>query len=339
MKCNRGKVNNWQNALIDAVTDPAELLELLDIDRKFLPAAQASANIFSLKVPRGFVNRIEKGNINDPLLRQVLPIDAELEEVEGYSNDPLDETKYNPIPGLLHKYQGRVLLTVASVCGINCRYCFRRDFAYEKNNPGNAGWENALAYIAKDPTISEVILSGGDPLVANDSTLKNLTQKIAAIPHIKRLRIHSRMPIVLPERITSEFIDAVTDPRLKTIMVVHCNHSHELSPDVTTAMQLLADKKIVLLNQTVLLKGVNDNAETLIALSETLFAAGIQPYYLHVLDKVQGAAHFDLDRKIAQELHLAIAERLSGYLVPKLVCEQPGAPAKVAVRAIDFCTE
>lgn len=339
MKCNRGKVNHWQNALIDAVTDPKELLELLDIDRKFLPAAQAAANIFALKVPRGFVNRIEKGNINDPLLRQVLPIDAELEKISGYSNDPLEETKYNPVPGLLHKYKGRVLLTIASVCGINCRYCFRRDFAYEKNTPGSAGWENALVYIANDPTISEVILSGGDPLVANDNTLKNLIQKIASIPHVKRLRIHSRMPIVLPERITSEFMDAITDPRLKTIMVVHCNHSNELSSDVTTAMQLLADKKIILLNQAVLLKGVNDNAETLVALSETLFAAGIQPYYLHLLDKVQGAAHFDLDREIAQKLYWEVAERLSGYLVPKLVCEQPGAPAKLTVGSIDFCTE
>lgn len=333
MKCNSTKIKNWQSALVDAVTDPTELLELLNLDKNLLPAAEAAAKIFPLKVPRNFIARMQKGNVNDPLLRQVLPLSDELNETEGYYRDPLEETKFNPIPGLLHKYHSRVLLTFTGTCGVNCRYCFRRHFAYEDNNPGTAGWNQALEYIAADPTITEVILSGGDPMVASDQALKTLKEKLVAIPHIKRLRIHSRMPIVLPQRITAEFIDAVTDSSLKTIMVVHCNHPQELSSAVHDAMKLLKQAGMVLLNQTVLLKGVNDDVETLVALSEALFDAGIQPYYLHVLDKVQGAAHFDLQRQAARDLHWALAQRISGYLVPKLVCEQPGAPAKLVLEA------
>lgn len=339
MKCNLGKNNAWQNALVNAVTDPKELLELLELDKNLLPAATASSKAFPLKVPRNLLSRMEKGNANDPLLLQVLPLKEELEVVPSYSDDPLREKQFNPIPGLLHKYQSRVLLTLTGTCGINCRFCFRRHFDYEENNPGTAGWDQALDYVAKDDSISEVILSGGDPLVASDQTLKNLKEKLLQIPHIKRLRIHSRMPIIMPERITLELIHAITAPNLKTVMITHCNHPQEINAEVKTAMQLLAQAGVVLLNQSVLLKGVNDKVETLVDLSESLFAAGIQPYYLHLLDKVQGAAHFDLDSVMARELHSALAERLSGYLVPKLVCEQPGAPAKTTINTGEFCTE
>lgn len=325
------KCNNWQTALINAITDPKELLQLLELDMNLLPAAIAANKSFSLKVPRGFAALMQKGNINDPLLQQILPIGKELEDVPGYFVDPLAEAAKNPIPGLLHKYKSRVLLTFASVCGINCRYCFRRHFAYEDNNPGSTGWQKVIDYIAQDASISEVILSGGDPLVANDQTIHSLTQKLAAIPHLKRLRIHSRMPIVLPERITPGLIDAITSPAFKTIFVVHCNHPREISPDVKTAMAYLASKGVTLLNQSVLLKGINDQVEILVELSEALFDAGIQPYYLHALDKVQGAAHFDLPNEGARRLHQGMTRELSGYLVPKLVCEQPGALAKVAL--------
>lgn len=339
MKCNTNKNNGWQNELINNVTDPKELLELLELSESLLPAAEAAAKSFPLKVPRSFVARMNKGDINDPLLLQILPINSELLETPGYHLDPLQETQYNPLPGLLHKYHSRVLLTLSSSCGINCRYCFRRHFDYKDNNPGSAGWDQIMEYIKQDPSISEVILSGGDPLVANDQILTNLKEKLLQISHIKRLRIHSRMPIVMPTRITADFISAVTDPNLKTIMVVHCNHPNELNAQVMSAMKEMTKAGIVLLNQTVLLKNVNDNADTLVELSETLFAAGIQPYYLHVLDKVQGAAHFDLERKHAYELHRSLASRLSGYLVPKLVCEQPGSLAKTMLDAGDFCTE
>lgn len=343
MKCNSDKTNYWQKALIEAVTDPEELIELLELDKNLLPAAKKAAITFPLKVPRSFISRINKGDIHDPLLRQVLPLQEELDDTEGYSFDPLKEAQFNPMPGLLHKYQGRILLTPSGTCGVNCRYCFRRYFNYEENNPGSQGLQKAFDYIKQDSSIIEVILSGGDPLVIADQTLKNLSHQLTTIPHIKRLRLHSRMPIVIPERITTDFIDACTSTRFKTILVVHCNHANEINEDVRIAMQSLTKANIVLLNQTVLLKGVNDNVETLTALSEALFDAGIQPYYLHALDKVQGAAHFDHDLATAKELHWSLSKRLSGYLVPKLVYEQPGAPAKMPLENVqnfeEFCTD
>jgi EF-P beta-lysylation protein EpmB len=328
---NSTKTCAWQTALGQAISDPAELLNILELDASLLDAAKSAANIFPLKVPRGFVARMQKGNINDPLLKQILPLGAELIETPGFNKDPLQEANVNPIPGLLHKYKGRVLLTFVGTCGINCRYCFRRHFPYGENNPGTEGWERALQYIAEDKTIDEVILSGGDPLVANDKTLRGFSEKLNAIPHIKRLRIHSRMPIVLPERISPEFIQWLRELKQKPVLVMHCNHPQEINHAVRDAMRALTEAGVVLLNQAVLLKGVNDNAETLIALSETLFAAGIQPYYLHLLDKVQGSAHFDLAVQRAQTLHWELSQRLSGYLVPKLVYEKAGAPAKLSL--------
>lgn len=332
------KSTRWQNALIEAVTDPKELIQLLELDESFIESARAAAAMFPLKVPRAFIARIKKGDINDPLLRQVLPLGIELEPKAGYTTDPLEEANANPIPGLLHKYRGRVLLTLVGTCGVNCRYCFRRHFPYEKNNPGTAGWEKALDYVANDKSISEVILSGGDPLVVSDHLLRNFSQKLAGIPHIKRLRIHSRMPIVIPERITPEFIDWIKEAPFKTIIVIHSNHPQEIDSTVERAMATLTNANIALLNQSVLLKGVNDSTETLVALSERLFAVGVLPYYLHTLDRIQGAAHYDLDRETALQLHWAMAQQLPGYLVPKLVCEQAGAPAKIPVFNKEFYT-
>jgi len=320
---------DWQTALVNAVTEPKELFAILQLDHQYLEAANRAAQQFPLKVPHGFIARMEKNNLNDPLLRQILPLDAELEKTMGYAADPLHEAKSNPIPGLLHKYYGRVLLTFAGTCAVNCRYCFRREFPYAKNNPGSAGWHAALNYIARDNTINEVILSGGDPLVANDHHLKKFIGMLATIPHVSRLRIHSRLPIVLPERMTAELLQIFTTTRLKVILVVHCNHAQEINHDVKQAMQPFTQAGILLLNQSVLLKGINDDANTLIALSEALFAIGVQPYYLHALDKVQGTAHFDLPPQTARKLHWAMAQHLPGYLVPKLVFEQPGAPAKL----------
>lgn len=330
---------DWKMSLKEAITDPKVLLDLLELDTNQLPELQKSAELFALKVPRGFVARMEKGNLSDPLLQQILPMVAEQLTVAGYSTDPLQETQYNRLPGLLHKYHGRVLLTFTGVCGVNCRYCFRRHFAYEENNPGHAGWQKALEYIAQDQTITEVILSGGDPLIANDATLAAFSRELTAISHVKRLRIHSRMPIVVPERMTPELLDALTAPQFKTVLVVHANHPREINQEVIDALQATRSAGWTLLNQAVLLKSINDDIETLVALSEQLFAAGVLPYYLHVLDKVQGAAHFDLPRETALALHNAMAARLSGYLVPKLVCEQPGALAKTAIKPESFFTD
>lgn len=321
----------WQTALINAITDPEELLQLLELDRSWLEKAKAAATLFPLKVPREFVSRMQKGDINDPLLRQVLPLGDEFKKVDGYNKDPLQELAINPIPGLLHRYHGRVLLTLTGNCAINCRFCFRRHFPYAKNNPGSAGWQLALEYIAQDQTITEVILSGGDPLVINDAQLREFTSALSHIAHIKRLRIHSRLPIVLPERVTPELITLLTHTRLQPVMIVHCNHPQEITPAVREAVKSLNAAQIMVLNQAVLLKNINDNADTLVALSETLFSNGILPYYIHVLDKVEGCAHFDLEREVAQSLHREITERLPGYLVPKLVCTQAGAKAKVRI--------
>lgn len=320
--------SNWQKSLKELITDPQVLLDLLALDPKLLPAAQQAAKLFPLRVPVGFVARMEKGNINDPLLRQVLPLGAELEEVAGFVADPLKEQNVNPIPGLLHKYHGRVLLTVTGTCGVNCRYCFRRDFPYNENNPGSQGWEKALEYIAADSSITEVILSGGDPLMATDTYLAKLTQKIAQVPQITTLRIHTRMPIVMPERVTSELVAWLVGSKLRPVVVVHCNHANEIDLSVHKAMQSLRQAGVTLLNQAVLLQGVNDSVDILVDLSQALFNGGIIPYYLHLLDKVRGAAHFDVNATLAKQLVLEMAQRLPGYLVPKLVQEQPEMGAK-----------
>jgi EF-P beta-lysylation protein EpmB len=321
----------WQMQLAQAVTDPSELLRLLNLAPELAMGAQKAAREFALRVPRGFVARMKKGDMNDPLLRQVLPLHEELEEAPGFNSDPLGERAVNPIPGLLHKYHGRVLLVLSGACGVNCRYCFRREFPYEDNNPGSAGWEKALAYIQQETSISEIILSGGDPLLMPDRRLSELLQKITAIPHVKTLRIHSRMPIVLPARITTELLSALTDTKLRCVLVLHTNHAQEIDDTVCAAIQKMRDAQITVLNQSVLLRGVNDSAQVLINLSERLFDMGVLPYYLHLLDKVKGSAHFDVDEQTARRIVLEMMQKLPGYLVPRLVREEAGATSKQQV--------
>lgn len=318
----------WQEALSDLITDPKELFELLELDITQLDSAYAAVRQFPLKVPRSFVARIQKGNIQDPLLKQILPMGIELNETPGYEADPLLETNVNPIPGLLHKYRGRVLVTLTSACAVHCRYCFRRHFPYDENNPGTSGWEKIFSYLKLDTSVNEVILSGGDPLAVSDKLLMLFVSQLLQIPHIKRLRFHTRLPIVMPERITDELIHWLSQIEMDTVIVVHANHPNEINQEVKNAFLKLRHAGITLLNQSVLLKDINDNVETLTELSETLFSAGVLPYYLHVLDKVQGAAHFDMALSQAFALHAELSSCLSGYLVPKLVCEEPGAPSK-----------
>lgn len=329
----------WQEELMNVVTDPALLLDLLELDPALLPAATAASQLFPLKVPRGFIARMKKKDPKDPLLLQVLPLQAELNNHREYTKDPLHEMEKNPVPGLLHKYYGRVLVTLSGTCPVHCRYCFRRHFPYEKNNPNKTGREKIIDYIAQDKTLSEVILSGGDPLMVNDNVLHHFTESLSTITHIKRLRIHSRIPIVLPERITSEFLAWIASIPFQTIVVVHCNHPQEINESVKDAATWLKKSNVTLLNQSVLLKGINDDAKTLMALSEKLFEIGIQPYYLHLLDKVEGAAHFDQDIKLVKSLLKEMMEKSSGYLVPKLVYEKAGAKTKIPVFPTNFCTE
>ncbi len=320
---------SWQKALTESITNPQDLFALLNLDMQYLPDAVVACNTFPLRVPRSFIDRIEKGNIDDPLLRQILPLGAELLASQGFSNDPLAEKQSNPLPGLLHKYHGRALLMISGACAINCRYCFRRTFSYADNNPGSIGWDKVIDYLASDSSISEIIYSGGDPLTANDIFLSKLTAKIASIPHIKRLRIHTRLPVMIPERICDSFIDWFSNCGLRCTFVIHCNHPNELCPEIKEKLLLLHAKGITLLNQAVLLRGINDNAETLIKLSEKLFAYQVLPYYLHILDPVQGTAHFDVPENKALELLKIVQSKLPGYLVPKLVREVAGKASKV----------
>jgi EF-P beta-lysylation protein EpmB len=274
---------------------------------------------------------MRRGDPRDPLLLQVLPLVAELDEVPGYRADPVGDLAARAGRGLLHKYSGRALLVTTGACAIHCRYCFRRHFPYEQENASRDAFGPALDVIRADASLREVLLSGGDPLTLSDRRLAALFDELQAIPHVQRVRLHSRLPIVLPERIDDGFLAAWSRLRLQKVMVVHANHAREIDASVRAAVAALRDIGTTVLNQSVLLGGINDRAEDLVELSETLFDAGVLPYYLHVLDPVAGAAHFDLPLETARGLVADVASRLPGYLVPRLVREDPGAPAKTMV--------
>lgn len=319
----------WQRALAEAVTDPAELLDLLALPVSLLAGARVGAGLFPLRVPRGFVTRMRVGDPADPLLRQVLPLGLEADLAPGFGPDPLAEATVTPTPGLLHKYRGRALLLTTGACAVHCRYCFRREFPYDQHRPES--WNAALAHLAADPSIHEVLLSGGDPLVLSDRRLAELVRALDDIPHLARLRIHSRTPVVLPERIDDELLDWLAGTRLQTVLVIHANHPRELGEDLAEALARVKGAGTTVLNQTVLLRGVNDDEDTLVELCERLFAVGALPYYLHLLDPVAGAAHFDVPEPEARRLVRGLHGRLPGYLVPRLVREVPGEAAKVPV--------
>lgn len=318
----------WQEQLANIVTDPLELLELLQLQPEQLSlSAEALAN-FPLRVPRPYLQRMRKGDPHDPLLLQVLPTHAEMLQVPGYSNDPLQEAQANTRPGLLHKYAGRVLLITTQSCAIHCRYCFRRAFPYQDNRPGREQWRSTLDYIASDTSISEVILSGGDPLATSNTYLQWLLEALSEIPHLQRLRLHTRLPIMLPDRVDPALLQMLGKWQGQVVMVLHSNHAREFDNDVDAACKRLLNQGVHLLNQSVLLQGINATVADLSELSERLFAAGVLPYYLHMLDKVAGAAHFAVEEARALQLMHDLRARLPGYLVPRLVREEPGADSK-----------
>ncbi len=324
--------SSWQAQFADAIRDVDELWRVLQLPAAALPAARAAAGNFRLMVPRSFLARMQPGDLSDPLLRQVVPLGDELHEFPGFTADPLSEATCTPTAGLLHKYSGRALLVTTGACAVHCRYCFRRHYPYDELPRGRQWWAPAIDYLMHHTDISEVLLSGGDPLTLPDAQLAALASDLAEVPHLQRLRIHTRLPIVLPARVTEEFISWFTTGRLTPVMVVHVNHPRELSADVIAACHRLRDAGITMLSQAVLLAGVNDDADVLCALSEGLFAAGILPYYLHQLDHVQGAGHFLVDDQHAVELMRNIAARLPGYLVPRLVREIANSPGKTPIR-------
>lgn len=324
---------SWGDVLAQSLRSCDALLTALELQPTDFPAGLSIAKQFPLLVPRPFVERMVKGDPNDPLLLQVLPLAAEDQLHPGFSADPLGEQSTNVATGVIHKYHGRVLLLAASGCAINCRYCFRRHFPYSENRLGRTQWQSALDYIAQDTSITEVILSGGDPLMLQDERLAELVGGIADIAHVQRLRVHSRLPVVIVERLTDQLTDILTGTRLRSTLVLHVNHPRELTPLHAQRLAKLRQAGVTLLNQTVLLKGVNDSAQVLIELSEQLFNHHLLPYYLHVLDRVQGAQHFDLDNAEVYALYQQMLAQLPGYLVPKLVREEAGQPHKTPLHA------
>lgn len=325
------RAETWQEILSDLITDPEELLQILELDADTSPYSLEALAQFPLKAPRPFVERIEKGNWHDPLLRQIWPSAAEEVQTEGFVADPLHEEEFNPVPGLLHKYQGRVLLTAAPHCAVHCRYCFRRHFDYRANSPSRAQWERAFNYIANDSSIEEVILSGGDPLALSDSQFRWLLQQLAAIETLNTVRIHTRLPIVIPQRVSAELIQSLSETRLNIALVIHCNHRRELDDEVGASLDKLADVGVTLLNQAVVLKDVNDNSGALIELNRALFRHNVLPYYLHMPDQVAGTEHFTVSDQQATNLIKSLHGALPGYLVPRLVRENPGERGKTRI--------
>lgn len=323
----------WRQSWREAVRDPRELLGMLGLETLAGRIRPRAARDFPLRVPRGFVARMRHGDPFDPLLRQVLPLDDEDRIVPGFAPDAVGDGAARRGGGVIHKYRGRALLVATGSCAVHCRYCFRRHYPYAEDTAAAAGWREAVATIAADPSIGEVILSGGDPLSLADHKLAELTDALRAIPHLRRLRIHTRLPIVLPERVDAGLLAWLRGLPWPLVVVVHANHANEFDANVDAAMAALRGTGALLLNQAVLLRGVNDSAEALSDLCERGFAAGVLPYYLHQLDRVAGAAHFEVGDEQALALHAALAARLPGYLVPKLVREIAGDPGKRALAA------
>lgn len=318
----------WQQQLAQAITQPAKLLELLqlaptDFAEHIAPNAQ-----FGVKVPFAYLDKMQIGNPRDPLFLQVMAQAQEMQPVAGYGCDPVGDLQANKTPGLLHKYAGRVLLITTGVCAVHCRYCFRRHFPYPQQQAGREQWSQALDYIQNDTSIKEVILSGGDPLVLSDDRLDDLISRLEAIPHLSRMRIHSRLPVVLPDRITNKLVQRLAQSRFNVCLVIHANHANEIGLQEINALAKLKRGGINLLNQAVLLKGINNNIEDQINLSEALYNAGVLPYYLHLLDAVQGAAHFDVNLEAALSIISQMQASLPGFLVPKLVREIVGEASK-----------
>ena len=319
---------DWLHQLGDVITDPDELLTLLALNNNAeLQAGHEARRLFPLRVPRAFVARMQPGDPHDPLLLQVLTAHEEFIAAPGFTTDPLDEQR-SVVPGLLHKYSNRALLLVKGGCAVNCRYCFRRHFPYQENQGNKANWVQALDYIRSHPELDEIIFSGGDPLMAKDHELDWLITELEAIGHIKRLRIHTRLPVVIPARITPRLCQRLSESRLQVLMVTHVNHANEIDDEFRASITELKKAGVTMLNQSVLLRGVNDCADTLAALSNALFDSGIMPYYIHVLDKVQGAAHFMVDDDEARVIMKGLMSKVSGYMVPKLTREIGGEPSK-----------
>lgn len=318
----------WQIQLANSIKSPEALLDALNLPRTLLSKVDNAHNLFPLRVTQSYLDKIEKGNDRDPLLLQILPTLAETLKTDGYSADPVEDKQAEKTPGLLHKYYGRVLLTLTGACGIHCRYCFRRHFDYKSSNPSKQNWKDAVTYIKNDSSIYEVIFSGGDPLSLPDHKLSKLISEIDTIPHIKFIRIHTRQISVLPARVDNLLMKWIKNLRTKLIIVNHINHPNEIDRNLSEALATFKTANVELLNQSVLLRNINDHADILSALSFKLLENGVTPYYLHLLDRAQGTAHFDVPEYEAINIIENMRKKLPGYAVPKLVREIAYEPYK-----------
>lgn len=330
-------VPRWRRELAESVRSVAELLECLELTPEQVgwagkeSAGAEAAEYFPLRVPRSFVRRMGRGDPHDPLLRQVLPVAQEMTPTPGWSHDPLAEASSSPVPGLLHKYHGRVLLVVTGACAVHCRYCFRRHFPYAEHRAPDPQFDAAIDYVASDASIREVILSGGDPLSLSDGKLSQLVSRLESIGHVERLRVHTRLPVVLPSRVDAGLLAWLAGTKLQKVLVLHVNHGREIDAEFAASTLRLHRAGIPLLNQSVLLRSINDSVDVQRDLSERLFSVHVLPYYLHITDRVEGAAHFAVEEDSAKGLVRSLSRQLPGYLVPRLVREDPGAAAKTPI--------
>ena len=324
---------SWQQSLSKSISSMDELCRYLQVSPSDLPFSEQANSQFQIRVPLHYASLIEKGNPNDPLLLQILPSIQEVISKDGFHADPVGDLTHHPAPGIIHKYHGRALAITTGACAIHCRYCFRRHFPYSESAVRRHKWHETIEYLNQHPEVDELILSGGDPLTLSDNSLFEMLKEAENIKHLHRVRIHTRVPTTFPERVTEDLITSLTNNRFQIIMVVHVNHPRELSDLVIAVLEQFKRSGILLLNQSVLLSRINDSEEVLIALSHKLFESGVLPYYLHMLDRVQGAAHFEVSQKQAINLHKTLLQRLPGYLVPRLVQEKAGEPSKLPVTA------
>lgn len=322
---------SWQRAIKDAFRDPEQLVRYLGLADSWIPNAKRAAETFPLFAPREFVDRMERSNPYDPLLRQVLPLAEELTETAGFHQDPVGDRRSVVRPGLIQKYRGRALMVATGSCAVHCRYCFRRHFPYSEGPTGIEQWDPTLAAIEQDDSIDELILSGGDPLMLTNTVLTELVRRLEQIVHLRRLRIHTRLPIMVPQRMDLPLLRLLTESRPTTIIVVHCNHPRELDKQVVDTIARCIDAGIPVLNQAVLLKGVNDSEQVLEQLCRELVNVRVMPYYLHQLDRVIGAAHFEVPMKRGLELVRSLEKNLPGYAVPRYVREIAGEAHKVTI--------
>jgi len=332
LQANADSRPQWKQELSNAIESVHQLLHILELDPAKLNLSEAAIRQFPLRVPLPFVEKMKKGDPNDPLLLQILPVTQEEQLDPDYQLDPLEELKSNPVSGLIHKYTNRVLMIGAQTCAVNCRYCFRRHFPYQENRISSQQLDKIIKYIENHPEVDEVILSGGDPLVNNDAQLSKIINRLNNIPHIKRLRVHTRLPVVIPSRVNDQMLSWITESRCPVTFVFHVNHPNEINNDLAEAIQKLRNSGCTVFNQAVLLKGINDQLETQLELSNKLFLAGALPYYLNLLDKVQGSQHFNVPEKDALALIEQMMKNTSGYLVPKLVRECPDIPYKLPIK-------